>query len=108
MPEKSKPPKDAKADTSATARTSIAKMSRAEIREIKSLLAYTIAEGDFPKFRRALFKLGYDENSADYQASTLGFGSRFHIGKTISLCLGMFASCSPSNWIDYGADGYTF
>lgn len=67
MPKKSKPPTEAKTDTSATARSSIAKMSRKQIQDIKALLAYTVAEGDFPNFRRALFKLGYDENSADYQ-----------------------------------------
>lgn len=63
--EKSKPPEEAKSDTSVTARASIARVSRKEIQDIKSLLAYTVAEGDFPKFR--LFKLGYDDASADYQ-----------------------------------------
>jgi hypothetical protein len=67
MPEKSKPREQAKSDTSATARASISRMSRKEIQEIKSLLSYTVAERDFPKFKRALFKLGYDETSADYQ-----------------------------------------
>jgi hypothetical protein len=42
-------------------------MSRREIQEIKSLLVYTVMERDFSKFKRALFKLGYDETSADYQ-----------------------------------------
>jgi hypothetical protein len=67
MTEKSKPREEAKSDSSATARASIARMSRKEIQDVTSLLAYTVAEGDFQKFRRALFKLGYDEASADYQ-----------------------------------------
>lgn len=67
MTEENKPAEQKPVDTSATARASIAKMTPQQIREIHSLIQYTVDEEDFPRFRAGLFKLGYDESHADYE-----------------------------------------
>jgi hypothetical protein len=54
-------------DISATARATIAQMTPEEFRRINKLILYTVNECDFPKFKVGLFKLGYDENSGDFQ-----------------------------------------
>ncbi len=56
-----------KRDTSVTARASLAKMSAEEIKEIRALIQHSVDERDFPRFKRGLLKLGYDEGSAEYQ-----------------------------------------
>lgn len=59
--------KNAAGDTSATARRTISKMSPSKIKEINRLIRKAVDERDFPSFKAGLLKLGYDENSAEYE-----------------------------------------
>lgn len=57
-----------KINTSAVAQAAISQMSAAEIGEINKLVRYAVQERNFPKFKAGLLRLGYDENSAEYEA----------------------------------------
>lgn len=64
MPEEPKIPPPSTAEL---AKIALLKMSEEERNEIRGLVQRALDERDLPKFRAGLLKLGFDENSAQYE-----------------------------------------
>jgi hypothetical protein len=59
--------KKARADTSKTARTTIAKLSVDERKRVQAAVQEALDSHNLPAFQAALLRLGYAETSADYE-----------------------------------------
>jgi len=59
--------KPVRLDISKTARTTTAKLSDDERRNVQRLVQKAINDRDLPKFQEGLTKLGYVETSAEYE-----------------------------------------
>ena len=64
MPEE---PKVSPPSTAEVAKVALLKMSEEERNEIRGLVQRALDGHDFPRFKAGLLKLGFDENSAQFE-----------------------------------------
>jgi hypothetical protein len=64
MPEEPKVPQPSTAEV---AKVALLKMSEEERNEIWGLVQHALSEHDLPRFKAGLLKLGFDENSVQYE-----------------------------------------